>query len=68
MISNRLLKVRLFTDFQRNSLLEVTAGASAGDIAGCMFKCWLCGTRRELCGTRIISKQARIFLLNEMQM
>lgn len=60
MISNRLLKVRLFADFQRNPLLEVTAGASAGDTAGCMFKCWLCGTQRELGGTRIIPKQARM--------
>jgi len=55
-----LLKVRLFTDFQRNPILEVTAGASAGDTAGCIFKCCLCVMWRGLGGTRIIPKQATV--------
>lgn len=63
-----IYKVRLFTNFQRNAIMEITAATSAGDTAGFTFKCWLCGTfKRGLGSRRIIPKQVRICLLNEMQ-
>lgn len=46
MISDRLLKLRLFTGFQTNAILEVTSAASAGNTAGFTFKCWLVVLKR----------------------